>query len=184
MSGPFSVRFDYVKSSAQPLGHGYDLRPAVPLTSVVWHSTEHGAGQSFASVCAYLRDSADVSSHYAVDVDGEIQRLLDPGKYRAWHAGASYYEGRYDWNDFAVGVELFHRQGDPPYPQIQLDAAAWLMGELLRDKPTIVEHVMHRQIACNAYSAQPPIIYGRKIDPSGMSLAQFQAWICSFKANP
>lgn len=174
------VLFNYDKAAAQPLGHGYDPRPNVPLTGIVWHSTEHGAGQSFKSVCEYLRDSAEVSSHYCISATGEIQRILDPGPYRAWHAGASVYEGLRDWNNFAVGIELYHRAADPPYPLAQLYAAAWLGGQLVADHPEIVNHVMHRQIATNPYAEQPPVIYGRKSDPTDMSYSQFLQFLCSY----
>lgn len=184
MSGPFSIQFSYDKHAAHPVGFGYEARPNTPLTDIVWHSTEHGAGQSFKDVCVYLRDAPDKSVHYMISDAGEIQRILDPGPYLAYHAGYSFYENRYDWNNFSVGIELFHREGGPAYTQAQLDAAAWLAGELLRDKPSITGHVAHRWIACNPYSEQPPVVYGRRDDPTDMSDKQFCQWTCSFKANP
>ena len=39
-----------------------------------------------------LDDSAKVSSHYVVDVGGEVLQLVDE-KQRAWHAGKSFWRG-------------------------------------------------------------------------------------------
>jgi N-acetylmuramoyl-L-alanine amidase len=163
---PLHICFDYDKAAARPPGYGYDARPAVPLIGTVWHSTEHSAGQSYAAVCAFLRDSPDVSAHYVVGEDGTVQRILDPGPWRAWHAGASNYQGLRDWNNFAVGVEIYHRAGTP-YPAAQRAACTALGIQLMQDHPTILHNVTHRAIAI------PP---GRKADPTDWSDADFAAW--------
>ncbi|CAD7854591.1 MAG: 1,6-anhydro-N-acetylmuramyl-L-alanine amidase [Olavius algarvensis Gamma 1 endosymbiont] len=55
----------------------------------------------------YFQDIAclRVSSHLLIRRDGELIQYVDLRK-RAWHAGASSFEGRPACNDFAIGIEL------------------------------------------------------------------------------
>ena len=50
-----------------------------------------------------------VSSHYLITTKKRepIYQLVDD-KYRAWHAGESYYDGRYSINDSSIGIEIVH----------------------------------------------------------------------------
>ena len=55
----------------------------------------------------YFRDisMAKVSTHFLIDRLGKLTQFV-PVTRRAWHAGASYFEGRDKVNDFSVGIEL------------------------------------------------------------------------------
>jgi len=46
-----------------------------------------------------------VSSHFFIRRDGSLLQFV-PCSHRAWHAGASGWQGRERCNDFSVGVEL------------------------------------------------------------------------------
>lgn len=46
-----------------------------------------------------------VSSHLLIRRDGEVVQYV-PFQQRAWHAGASNYQGRERCNDFSIGIEL------------------------------------------------------------------------------
>lgn len=46
-----------------------------------------------------------VSSHFLIERDGRITQFVSCLQ-RAWHAGASSFEGRAGCNDFSIGVEL------------------------------------------------------------------------------
>jgi AmpD protein len=46
-----------------------------------------------------------VSAHFLVARDGDITQFVGCGQ-RAWHAGASSFEGRAGCNDFSIGIEL------------------------------------------------------------------------------
>jgi len=46
-----------------------------------------------------------VSSHFFIRRDGSLLQFVPCG-HRAWHAGASSWQGRERCNDFSVGVEL------------------------------------------------------------------------------
>jgi AmpD protein len=49
--------------------------------------------------------SARVSAHFFVDRQGAVIQFVSTAD-RAWHAGASAFEGRPGCNDYSVGIEL------------------------------------------------------------------------------
>lgn len=113
--------------------------------------------------------NSDVSTHYTLAPDGKVYQLVDP-MLRAWHAGESYYAGRGDWNDFSIGIEISHRQGEV-YTIAQLGALDNLMRVLIA-RFTIPREL----IAKHAWVATPA---GRKIDPTDWSDQQFSEWTTS-----
>src|SRR5690606_7806863 len=68
-----------------------------------------------------------ISYHYLVGRDGAVYRLV-PEERRAWHAGLSVWEGRYNVNDYSIGIGLSN-DGREPYPPEQIRSA----GELAAD---------------------------------------------------
>ena len=46
-----------------------------------------------------------VSAHYLISQNGLIYNLVNE-KFRAWHAGQSYWQDVFDINSFSVGIEL------------------------------------------------------------------------------
>jgi N-acetylmuramoyl-L-alanine amidase len=72
-----------------------------------------------------LRDPvAAVSSHYVVDEDGTVFRLV-PEDRRAWHAGVSYWRGHTALNGRSIGIEIVnpgHEWGYRDFPVLQLAA--------------------------------------------------------------
>ena len=72
-----------------------------------------------------LRDPvAAVSSHYVVDEDGTVFRLV-PEDRRAWHAGVSYWREHTALNARAIGIEIVnpgHEWGYRDFPVLQLAA--------------------------------------------------------------
>src|SRR5512137_2944407 len=66
-----------------------------PIDMLILHYT---GMQSAKGAIDRLRDpAARVSSHYVVDEDGSVLRLV-PEERRAWHAGVSYWRGNTDLN--------------------------------------------------------------------------------------
>ncbi|QKQ24545.1 1,6-anhydro-N-acetylmuramyl-L-alanine amidase AmpD [Candidatus Ruthia endofausta] len=61
-----------------------------------------------------------VSAHLLIKRNGMIIQFV-PFNQRAWHAGESSYKGKYNCNDFSIGIEL---QGDDntPYESVQYEA--------------------------------------------------------------
>ena len=104
----------------------------------------------------FFKEIADmqVSSHLLIRRDGEIIQFV-PFHRRAWHAGASCFEGRECCNDFSIGIEL-EGTDDIPYEAVQYERLAELIKVLQDTYPDIGPDnvVGHADIAP-----------GRKTDP-------------------
>ena len=100
---------------------------------------------------------AKVSSHYVIDEGGRITQLV-PEERRAWHAGASSWEGETDINSRSIGIEIGnvgHDLGYPDFPDAQIDAVI----ALARD-------IIHRhRIRADRVLAHSDVAPDRKVDP-------------------
>lgn len=107
----------------------FDARKAPP-DIIVLHYTGMPTGEA---ALARLRDpAAKVSSHYAVEEDGRIFRLV-PEERRAWHAGAGAWRGEHDVNTHSIGVEMVnpgHEFGYRPFPDAQIAAVIDLIADI------------------------------------------------------
>lgn len=101
-----------------------------PPDMIVLHYTGMRTGEE---ALARLRDpDAKVSSHYMVEEDGRIFRLV-PEERRAWHAGRSSWKGETDINGLSIGVEIVnpgHEFGYRPFPEAQIAAVIALVGDI------------------------------------------------------
>jgi N-acetylmuramoyl-L-alanine amidase len=81
-----------------------------------------------------LRDPlAAVSSHYVVDEDGAVFRLVAEDR-RAWHAGVSHWRGHAALNARSIGIEIVnpgHEFGYRDFPVLQLAAVCDLCLSIL-----------------------------------------------------
>jgi N-acetylmuramoyl-L-alanine amidase len=98
-----------------------------------------------------LRDpAARVSSHYVVEEDGTVWRLVEE-KRRAYHAGVSYWHGNTALNDRSIGIEIVnpgHDGGYPDFPVLQLAVVCDLCLDILsRHKIRARDIVAHSDIA-------------------------------------
>jgi len=122
---------------------------------LVMHYTDLPDGKTSVD---WMRDpEKKVSSHYMVDTDGTIYRLVDESK-RAWHAGVSYWQGETDLNSVSIGIEVQntgHSLGYVPFPDRQIDALRALAADIIRRNGILPRHVL-------AHSDIAPL---RKIDP-------------------
>ena len=105
----------------------FDARTAPPSVLVL-HYTGMKTGEE---AIARLRDpEAKVSSHYVVEEDGRVFRLV-PEERRAWHAGASFWRGRRNVNGDSIGIEIVnpgHEWGYRAFPDAQVAAVIELLG--------------------------------------------------------
>jgi N-acetyl-anhydromuramoyl-L-alanine amidase len=101
----------------------------------------------------YFRDIAGlrVSSHFLIRRDGELIEYVSPDK-RAWHSGASCWNGRERCNDFSIGIEL-EGADDVPFAEPQYETLANL-ARSLEERYGKLEYTGHSDIAP-----------GRKTDP-------------------
>jgi len=92
-----------------------------------------------------------VSSHFLIRRTGELVQFVSCDD-RAWHAGASQWEGREGCNDFSIGIEM-EGTDDRPFGSVQYDALAKLT-QIIRARYPIRGIMGHSDIAP-----------GRKTDP-------------------
>jgi AmpD protein len=101
----------------------------------------------------YYETIADlrVSSHFLIRRNGELVQFVACND-RAWHAGASCWNGRERCNDFSIGIEL-EGSDDVAYEDAQYETLGALV-DALRARYPIADVVGHSDIAP-----------GRKTDP-------------------
>ena len=95
---------------------------------------------------------AEVSAHFFIQRDGSLIQFVSADQ-RAWHAGASSWQGRSNCNDYTIGIELEGLEGGR-FEQPQYDCLQSLLGALRRAYPTLTDMVGHEDVAP-----------GRKFDP-------------------
>lgn len=102
----------------------------VPPDMLVLHYTGMKSGpEALARLCDA---DAKVSSHYLVEEDGAVFRLV-PEERRAWHAGVSFWKGETDINGRSIGIEIVnpgHEFGYRPFPQAQVAAVIELIADI------------------------------------------------------
>jgi N-acetylmuramoyl-L-alanine amidase len=127
----------------------HDARPAdEPVDILVLHYTGMRTG---AAAIERLCDPASrVSSHYVVEEDGVVWRLV-PEERRAWHAGVSFWRGHQMLNGRSIGVEIVnpgHEWGYRAFPPAQMEAVRDLCAGILTRHPIPARNVVaHSDIA-------------------------------------
>lgn len=100
-----------------------DERPAgIPIDMLILHYT--GMQTAQAAIDQLRSPDKQVSSHYVVDEDGAVLRLV-PESRRAWHAGVSFWRGHQVLNGRSIGIEIVnpgHEWGYRDFPVLQLAA--------------------------------------------------------------
>jgi len=95
-----------------------------------------------------------VSAHLLIDREGEVVQFV-PLSRRAWHAGASSFEGCANCNDYAIGIELEGTDIEP-YSDCQYQSLVQVCRELLAIYPALrAERIV----------GHSDISPGRKTDP-------------------
>lgn len=127
----------------------WDARPAdEPIDILVLHYT--GMQTAEAAISRLCDRQARVSSHYVVEEDGTIWRLV-PEECRAWHAGISCWRGHEALNGRSIGIEIVnpgHEWGYRPFPKVQMAAVADLARGILARHPIPPRNVVaHSDIA-------------------------------------
>lgn len=95
-----------------------------------------------------------VSAHVVIRRNGEVVQFV-PFQHRAWHAGASQYEGRSACNDFSIGIEM-EGEDELPYEVAQYASAGAVIRALLAAYPSL---------AATRIAGHSDIAPGRKTDP-------------------
>ncbi len=116
----------------------------LPVSMIVIHYTETKTCEHALRILCNADSPKRVSSHWVIDRDGTVYRLVDESK-RAWHAGKSFWDGIEDCNSASIGIELVN-DGAEEYPQPQLDALVELCAGI-RSRHNIRHVVGHSDIA-------------------------------------
>jgi N-acetylmuramoyl-L-alanine amidase len=135
--------------------------------------------ESAAAALAQLRDPVKaLSSHYVVDEEGEVYALVEE-KYRAWHAGISFWRGVSMLNDASIGIEIVnpgHEFGYRVFAPAQMAAVTQLCRGILGRHPIPARNVVaHSDIAPNR--KQDP---GELFDWRGLAAAGVGVWTDDF----
>ena len=152
----------------------FDERPGGPadIDMLILHYTGMQTGQA---ALDRLRDpGAKVSSHYVVEEDGRIFRLV-PEPLRAFHAGVSFWRGRHTLNGVCIGIEIVnpgHEWGYRPFPTVQMAAVKNLCLDILGRHAIPPRNVVgHSDVAPNR--KQDP---GELFDWQSLAHAGIGAW--------
>lgn len=127
----------------------HDERPAdTPIDMLILHYTGMRTARE---AIERLRDPvAHVSSHYVVDEDGAIFRLV-PEERRAFHAGISHWRGHTALNGRSIGIEIVnpgHEWGYRDFPALQMAAVCDLCLAILARHPIPARNVVaHSDVA-------------------------------------
>jgi N-acetylmuramoyl-L-alanine amidase len=126
-----------------------DDRPAgTPIDTLILHYT--GMQTARAAVDRLRDPDARVSSHYVVDEDGSVLRLV-PEERRAFHAGISYWRGRSELNGRSIGIEIVnpgHEWGYRDFPVLQLAVVCDLCLEIMSRHPIPARNIVaHSDVA-------------------------------------
>jgi N-acetyl-anhydromuramoyl-L-alanine amidase len=139
----------------------FNSRP-VPVDCIVLHADGDAKISSSIDYCrtpsGLANDHNPVSYHVLIGRLGDLYQLVQFDK-RAWHAGASMFQGRTNVNDFSIGLSFGNRQdGKEPFTEAQYQKGAELCRELMDRYPAITKD----RITTHTVVALPP---GRKCDP-------------------
>lgn len=134
----------------------FDARPdgKAPDMLILHYTGMESAEESLARL---VDPVAEVSSHYLIDEEGRMYRLVDE-EMRAWHAGVAHWAGEDDINGCSIGIELQnpgHEFGYREFPEAQMQALA-----------TLAQDIMARHnIPAHRVLGHSDVAPGRKQDP-------------------
>ncbi len=136
----------------------YNNRPEnTKIDTIIIHHTAPFA--SLTRVGYFFQNiNSRVSSHYIVGKEGLVIQSVDEHD-RAWHAGPSAWRGKYNVNDFSIGIEVLN-DGDnkDPFTDLQYISLSRLVSYIMKKYDIPLSRVIgHRDIA---------IPLGRKNDPA------------------
>ncbi|MFT3987110.1 N-acetylmuramoyl-L-alanine amidase [Aestuariivirga sp.] len=133
---------------------GVRVNEAKPDMVILHYTGMKSAEAARAWLC---NPESGVSCHYLVDEDGYITQMVGE-EMRAWHAGASSWEGETDINSRSIGIEIQnpgHTLGYRAFPEEQMKAVIALVHDIMA----------RNDISSSRVLAHSDVAPGRKIDP-------------------
>jgi N-acetylmuramoyl-L-alanine amidase len=145
-----------------PLAREFALSPNVgarrsgrAVDMIVLHYT--GMASAAAALDWLCDPRSGVSCHYLIDEEGGIVQMAGE-EMRAWHAGASSWDGETDTNSRSVGIEIHnpgHELGYVDFPPAQIAAVARMCRDIAARHDIPPRHIL----------AHSDVATGRKLDP-------------------
>ena len=152
-----------------------------PVDMVVLHYT--GMPTTAAALQRLTDPESKVSSHYMIDEDGTIYRLV-PEEKRAWHAGVGFWRGIRDVNARSIGIELVnpgHEFGYREFPAVQVDALIALLKDIAsRHEMMPGNYVGHSDVAPTRKEDPGELFPWRRLHAAGFG----RWWTDDFKISP
>ena len=145
----------------------FKTQPHRRVDAVVLHAT---AGNFDGDLAWCLDPASKVSYHYLINKAGLVVQLVKEDN-RAWHAGMSRWNGRWDLNSWSVGVGLSNlNDGKDPYSIPQIVAAVELIRQICSRYALLQDQVLgHYEVSGPDVRPQHP-----KTDPLGLSMELFR----------
>lgn len=152
-----------------------------PVDMVVLHYT--GMPTAAAALQRMTDSQSKVSSHYMIDEDGTVYRLVSEDK-RAWHAGLAFWRGVRDVNARSIGIELVnpgHEFGYRQFPAAQIDALIVLLRDISsRYEVMPGNYVGHSDVAPTRKEDPGELFPWRRLHAAGFG----RWWTDDFKVSP
>lgn len=143
----------------------------LPVDMIILHYTDLPSMQD--AVQELCGPDAKNSAHYLVDEDGAVYGLIDE-KYRAWHAGSSFWNGITDTNSRSVGIEIVnpgHSCGYRPFPDIQIEAVCELCLDIMNRHSVPVPNILaHSDIAPSRKKDPGELFPWKRLAENGIGL--------------
>lgn len=138
-------------SEAPSPNHG--KRAFGEVAAILLHATADG-GSERGSLEWMRNPKSQVSAHLFITRAGETIRLVEDAR-KAWHAGASEWEGRSNLNEWSLGFEIANREdGKEPFTDAQYRSVA-----------DAVRHYLAQGIERSGVLGHYDVAPGRKHDP-------------------
>ncbi len=118
-------------SIVQKPSPNFDSRDSHTVDMLVLHYT--GMKTAAEALDRLCNAQSKVSSHYVVDEDGTVYKLVAEEN-RAWHAGVSSWRGATNINQRSIGIEIVnpgHEFGYRDFPPTQIEAVITLCKDIL-----------------------------------------------------
>jgi N-acetylmuramoyl-L-alanine amidase len=142
-----------------------------PVDMLVLHYT--GMQSAAAALDRLCDPEARVSSHYLIDEDGTLWRLV-PEARRAFHAGVSCWQGELNLNYLSIGIEIVnpgHEWGYRPFPEPQMAAVELLCRDILSRHPIPPYRIVgHSDIAPERKADPGELFDWRRLAAAGIGL--------------
>ena len=154
-------------------GHG----GMAAVEGVVLHHTAGPVGEAEMPSLAVVRDGrADLAGPLAQLALGRSGTVYVVAAGRAWHAGASRWDGMTGLNDRFLGIEAESTGDGRDWTPAQRDCYPRLVAALL--------HYMRRPASRAASHAEVATPAGRKIDPAGIDMNQLRVTVARMLDDP